>query len=135
MTARSSAIGQHLLADLSGVSAALLRDSGALESLLRAAARAAGATVLGSHFHHFGAGGGVTGVVLLAESHISLHTWPETGFAAADVFMCGHADPQAAIAVLLAALEPGESRIEVVDRGAMSPVVAVPGAAAPARNS
>jgi S-adenosylmethionine decarboxylase len=77
----------------------------------------------------------VTGVVLLAESHISLHTWPETGFAAADVFMCGHADPQAAIAVLLAALEPGESRIEVVDRGAMSPVVAVPGAAAPARNS
>jgi S-adenosylmethionine/arginine decarboxylase-like enzyme len=49
--------------------------------------------------------------------------------------MCGHADLQAAIAVLLAALEPGESRIEIVDRGAMSPVVAVPGAAAPARNS
>jgi len=53
-----------------------LPDSAALESLLRAAARAAGATVLGSHFHHFGAGGGVTGVVLLAESHMSLIPGP-----------------------------------------------------------
>jgi len=118
VTARSAAIGQHLLADLSGVSPQLLRDSGALEALLSAAARAAGATVLGCHFHHFGSGGGVTGVVLLAESHMSLHTWPEAGFAAADIFICGHADPRAAIEVLLAALEPAESRVEIVVRGA-----------------
>jgi S-adenosylmethionine decarboxylase len=118
VTQASHTVGRHLLADLSGISAPLLRDSGALESLLRAAARAAGATVLGSHFHHFGAGGGVTGVVLLAESHLSLHTWPETGFAAADIFMCGRCDPMVAIEVLLAALEPSERRVEVVLRGA-----------------
>jgi S-adenosylmethionine decarboxylase len=74
--------------------------------------------VLGSHFHQFGAGGGVSGVVLLAESHLSVHTWPESGFAAADVFMCGHADPEVAIEVVLAALEPSERRVEVVVRGA-----------------
>jgi S-adenosylmethionine decarboxylase len=117
VTAPAAAIGQHLLADLSGVSAPSLRDADGLEALLRAAARAAGATVLASHFHHFGSGGGVTGVVLLAESHISLHTWPESGFAAVDIFMCGYADPQAAIEVLLAALEPGSARVEIVVRG------------------
>jgi S-adenosylmethionine decarboxylase len=47
--------------------------------------------VLFSHFHAFGEGQGVTGVVLLAESHITIHTWPECGFAAADIFMCGSA--------------------------------------------
>ncbi len=118
MTIPSGPVGRHLLADLSGVSPALLRDAGALDCLLRAAAQAAGATVLGSRFHRFGADGGVTGVVLLAESHLSLHTWPESGFAAADVFMCGHADPEVAMEVVVAALEPGERRVEVVVRGA-----------------
>ncbi len=118
MTAQAAAIGQHVLADFSGVGAELLRDSGALETLLRAAAGAAGATVLASHFHHFGTDGGVTGVVLLAESHMSLHTWPERGFAAADVFMCGCADPMAAIEILSSALEPSDRQIEVLIRGA-----------------
>jgi len=114
----SAVIGKHLLADLSGVGAELLRDSAALESLLRAAARAAGATILGSHFHRFGAGGGVTGVVLLAESHMSVHTWPESGFVAADIFMCGKADPMIAIELLLAALEPEGRHIQLVVRSA-----------------
>lgn len=118
MTAVLRPLGRHLLADLCGVSPALLRDAAALECLLRAAAQAAGATVLGSHFHQFGDSGGVTGVVLLAESHLSVHTWPESGFAAADVFLCGHADPEVAIEVLLTALEPSERRVEVVVRGA-----------------
>jgi S-adenosylmethionine decarboxylase len=115
-------VGKHLLADLSGVSAELLRDSAALEALLRAAAQAAGATILGSHFHHFGAGGGVTGVVLLAESHMSVHTWPESGFVAADIFMCGPADPMIAIELLLAALEPEQRQIRSVARAAATDV-------------
>ena len=106
---------------MTGISAQLLRDASALDALLCAAARAAGATVLASHFQHFGSGGGVTGVVLLAESHMSLHTWPESGFAAADIFMCGDADPRVAIDLLLAALEPGGSRVEVVVRGMPAP--------------
>jgi S-adenosylmethionine decarboxylase len=126
MKAPPAVIGKHLLADLSGISAELLRDSAALEALLRAAAHAAGATVLGSHFHHFGAGGGVTGVVLLAESHMSLHTWPESGFVAADIFMCGHADPMIAIELLLVALEPEHRQVRIVVRAAGTAVTEPP---------
>ena len=109
--------GSHLLADLFGVAADLLRDQIALDVLLRGAAIGAGARVLGSHFHSFGADEGVTGVVLLAESHLSIHTWPESGFAAVDIFMCGAADPGVALEILVGALEPARRRIETVNRG------------------
>jgi S-adenosylmethionine decarboxylase len=111
------AVGQHILADLYGVEPPLLRDAPALERLLRDAARAAGAHVLGSHFHSFGSEGGITGVVLLAESHMSVHTWPESNFAAADIFMCGSADAERALALLLRALAPGRHRIHKAVRG------------------
>lgn len=81
----------HALLDLYGCPPEILADEGRLKKLLAEAARQAGATVLGSHFHTFGGAGGVTGVLLLAESHISIHTWPEHGFAAADAFICGGA--------------------------------------------
>lgn len=108
--------GTHLLADLSGVAPALLADCGRIEALLREAAAAAGATILHSHFHAFGAGQGVTGVVLLAESHISIHTWPEQRFAAADIFMCGASRPELALAVLQAALTPSDCAVRTVRR-------------------
>jgi S-adenosylmethionine decarboxylase len=108
--------GSHLLADLSGIEAALLTDCGTLERLLREAAEAAGARVLHSHFHGFGVGMGVTGVVLLAESHISIHTWPEDGFAAADIFMCGAARPQLALDLIQAALAPHSRVLHTVRR-------------------
>jgi S-adenosylmethionine decarboxylase len=115
--------GSHLLADLYGVAADALRDEGAIEGLLVRSARAAGATVLSSHFHRFGAGEGVTGVVVLAESHITIHTWPEHGFAAADIFMCGQARPQVALDVLLTAFDPASSDVKSVERG-MASVIA-----------
>lgn len=65
-----------------------LYDLKQLEDLLVRAAKSAGARVLNSHFHDFGEKMGKTGVVLLAESHISVHTWPETNYAAIDVFVC-----------------------------------------------
>jgi S-adenosylmethionine decarboxylase len=102
--------GTHVLADLSGIAAEKLSNCAALETLLRNAAEAAGAQVLFSHFHAFGEGQGVTGVVLLAESHITLHTWPECGFAAADIFMCGKAQPELALAVITSALQPCSSQ-------------------------
>lgn len=86
----------HGLLDLYGCPAALLRDAAALEGAMRAAAQQAGATILSAHFHTFDAGGGVTGVLLLAESHITIHTWAEHSFAAADIFLCGSLKPETA---------------------------------------
>lgn len=108
--------GQHLLADLSGIDADRLTSCGAIDHLLRAAAEAAGAHVLHSHFHGFGPGLGVTGVALLAESHISIHTWPEHGYAAADIFMCGDAQPDLALQVLHNALAPQSCRVQTILR-------------------
>ena len=109
-------LGTHLLADLSGVAATHLRDCAALESLLRQAAIEAGAQILHGHFHSFGTGQGVTGVVLLAESHISIHTWPECSFAAVDIFMCGAAQPQLALDVIQNALQAAHCQLQSVRR-------------------
>ena len=81
--------GNHGLLDLYGCDEAILKDEGRLKTALAAAAQAAEATILTEHFHIFGGAGGVTGVLLLAESHISIHTWPEHRFAAIDAFICG----------------------------------------------
>jgi S-adenosylmethionine decarboxylase len=120
-----SSVGSHILADLYGVDAGALRDGVLLESMLCRAAQAAGARVLGSHFHSFGATDGVTGVVLLAESHISIHTWPESGLAAADIFMCGWADPERALAILVAELAPSHRQIRTLARGLAERLVAL----------
>ena len=109
--------GRHLLVDFHGVAAGLLSDCTAIEALLRDAARAAGATPVGGEFHHFGPGLGVTGVLLLQESHISIHTWPEHGFAAVDVFMCGAAQPGQAVAVIETALRPASVTRQEAQRG------------------
>jgi S-adenosylmethionine decarboxylase len=110
--------GQHILADLYGINPMHLNDPDAVERLLRASAQAAGATILSSHFHTFGSGQGVTGVVILAESHISIHTWPEFGFAAVDIFMCGNSEPQRALDVLQQAFSAGSCTVKTIARGA-----------------
>ncbi len=113
--------GLHLLADFHGVDAERLTDTLAIETLLREAARAAGATPVGSNFHPFGPGLGVTGVLLLQESHISIHTWPEHGFAAVDVFMCGSARPERAVDVIEAGLCPTSFSCRDMLRGQRPP--------------
>src|SRR5579872_7014367 len=89
--------GVHLIVDLHG--AERLNDIDHIEATLRRCVEAAQATLLHIHLHHFQPSG-VSGVAVLAESHISIHTWPEAGYAALDVFMCGSADPDACIPVL-----------------------------------
>jgi S-adenosylmethionine decarboxylase len=96
--------GMHLLVDLWGANN--LTDPATIDRALSEAAEAAGATILHSHFHHFGPDGGVSGVLVLAESHISIHTWPERDFAAIDIFMCGACDPHHSLPALRAAFEP-----------------------------
>ncbi len=107
--------GMHLLIDLWGASN--LDDPDLIDRELCAAAAAAGATILHSHFHHFTPNGGVSGVVVLAESHISIHTWPERGFAAVDIFMCGECDPHHAVPVLRAAFRPASIDLSEQRRG------------------
>ena len=121
MNTALSTTGTHLLADFHGVATELLRDARTLERLLRDAADHAGARVLSSHFHTFGEEDGVTGVVLLSESHISIHTWPESAFAAIDVFMCGSAQPQRAIEQLARVLAPKRQWLKEAARGLLGP--------------
>jgi S-adenosylmethionine decarboxylase len=113
-----SALGMHVLADLSEIDPARLRDEASIERILTDAAREAGATVLDAHFHRFGGAGGVTGVVLLAESHITIHTWPEYGIAALDAFMCGRADARRAIDLIARTLGARVVQRVVERRGA-----------------
>ena len=117
MTTPYEPSGIHLLADFHGIDPARLTCADTIDRLLREGARAAGARILHSHFHSFGPAQGVTGVLLLAESHISIHTWPETGFAAADIFMCGNAQPEVAMRVIELALMPASRVMRRIERG------------------
>lgn len=88
-----------------------------VELCLRDAIKASGATLLHIHLHHFTPNGGISGVAVLAESHISIHSWPENGYAALDVFMCGSAEPDKTLDVIKAAFEPDELRCNEILRG------------------
>lgn len=105
-TTAGAPLGRHLLADLYDC-AERLDDAVLIDTALRAAVGAARATLIDVRLHHFGPGQGVTGVALLAESHISIHSWPEHGYAALDFFLCGGAnDADAALAVMVERLRP-----------------------------
>ncbi len=108
-------IGCHLIIECQGRHAHL--DEQALKGLLVRAAGAGGASVLQAHFHPFGAGQGITGVVLLAESHITVHTWPEHDYAAFDIFMCGGCKPELAAKVITAACPGAVTSVKSIRRG------------------
>ncbi len=107
--------GSHLLIDYWGASR--LNDPDLMEKALCEAAETAGATVLHVHVHEFGGGGGVSGVAVLAESHISVHTWPELDYAAFDVFMCGNCEPARAEKVLNSYFKPARKEVSEQKRG------------------
>ena len=106
--------GVHLIVDLHG--AERLDDIEHIEATLRRCVSAAQATLLHIHLHHFQPSG-VSGVAVLAESHISIHTWPEAGYAALDVFMCGSANPDACIPVLREAFSAERVGVNEMLRG------------------
>ncbi|MGE3145161.1 MAG: adenosylmethionine decarboxylase [Pseudorhodoplanes sp.] len=107
--------GAHLIIDL--YDAKKLDDIGHIERALRDCVEASGATLLHIHLHRFEPNGGVSGVAVLAESHISIHSWPENGYAALDVFMCGDAKPEACVPVLREAFKPQRIAVSELLRG------------------
>lgn len=107
--------GTHIILDL--WQASRLDDLAHMEAAMREAIAVCGATLLHIHLHHFTPSGGISGVAVLAESHISVHTWPERDFAAFDVFMCGDAKPENAGPVLQRYFEPGKMNITQHHRG------------------
>lgn len=107
--------GMHLLVDMWG--ADHLDDENVIRHALARATEASGASLLHMHLHRFTDSGGISGVALLAESHISIHTWPERGFAAVDIFMCGACDPTEALPVLKDVFKPRDFQVIEQRRG------------------
>lgn len=107
--------GKHLIIDLFG--AKRLDDIKLIETTLKRCVEVAGATLLHIHLHHFTPNGGVSGVAVLAESHISVHSWPEAHYAAFDVFMCGHAKPELCVDILRQAFSARDVVVKDHKRG------------------
>ncbi len=116
-----TALGHHLLAEFSGCDAAALADLGQVTRAMLQAAEASGATVVTHSFHHFSPHG-VSGAVIIAESHLAIHTWPEHGFAAVDFFSCGPVDMDRGLAVLKAAFGAVEETRLELERGPLRTV-------------
>jgi len=110
-------LGRHLIAEYTGCAPAILNDASYVEESLLEAVRQSGATIVRSVFHHY-APQGVSGVVVIAESHMSVHTWPEYGYAAVDFFTCGQAvDPYRANACLAEKLGCRQAIVSEIKRG------------------
>jgi S-adenosylmethionine decarboxylase len=107
--------GTHLLIDIWGASR--IDDIEWVKETLTDAVYAAGATLLNIDLHHFTPNNGVSGVAVLAESHMSIHTWPERGYAALDVFVCGDCDPYKTLPVLRRAFTPEHIQVAEHKRG------------------
>jgi S-adenosylmethionine decarboxylase len=114
-----NALGRHLLVELHDCDKEVLNDLGFLRKVMLDAAIDCGAVVLGDSFHRFSPQG-VSGVVIIAESHLSIHTWPEYGYAAVDVFTCGTSvRPEKAAEVLVAKLGSRNHSLVEIPRGVL----------------
>jgi len=111
------ALGKHLLLELNDCDPNLLNDLSFIREIMLAAANESGATILGESFHQFSPQG-VSGVILIAESHLSVHTWPEHGYAGADIFTCGtRVKPEKAAEFIIKRLKPRTHSIILLNRG------------------
>ncbi len=116
-----TALGRHLLVEFTGCEPSALANLDGVTAAMLEAARASGATIVTHSFHHFSPHG-VSGAVIIAESHLAIHTWPEHGFAAVDFFSCGAVDMDRGLAVLKAAFAAtGETRL-ALERGPLRTV-------------
>ena len=120
MNERYGALGTHLLVELNDCNPSLLDDMPLVQRALLRAAEEAGATIVGEVFHKFSPIG-VTGIICIAESHISIHTWPEHAYAAVDIFTCGEDfKPRKAANFIAESLQSRQCDITEVQRGGVS---------------
>lgn len=121
-----NALGTHLLLDLKDCNPKLLDDINYIKQVMIGAADEAGATIVGENFHKFDPIG-VTGIIAIAESHLCIHTWPEYGYAAVDIFTCGQGfEPQKAADMLIESLQCKQPSITEIQRGLISELTASP---------
>jgi S-adenosylmethionine decarboxylase proenzyme len=114
-----NALGRHLLIEMQDCDKEVLNDLGYLRDAMVSAAVGCGATVMGESFHHFNPQG-VSGVVVIAESHLSVHTWPEYGYAAVDIFTCGTTvEPERAVEALIEKLRAKNHSLMEIPRGVL----------------
>ena len=126
MNAQFTSLGTHLLMELKDCDPEILDDIDSIRQAMMGAAAEAGATIVGETFHKFSPVG-VTGVVAIAESHLCIHTWPEYGYAAADIFTCGDAfKPYQAAQLIVDKLKCRDSSITEVQRGLLPQSVSAP---------
>jgi S-adenosylmethionine decarboxylase len=112
-----NALGKHLLLELNDCDNTLLNDINTIRNIMLTAAKEAGATILGESFHQFSPQG-VSGVIIIAESHLSIHTWPEHGYAGADIFTCGtRVQPEKAAEVIIKRMKPRTHSVMLMYRG------------------
>ena len=109
-------LGKQIILELYGCPADLLKDLAAVEEIMKAAAEAMGATVVTSTFHHFSPLG-ISGVVVIMESHLTIHTWPEYNYAAIDIFTCGDIQMQKGVAYLMKYLHSETAEVKALERG------------------
>lgn len=120
------ALGRHVLLELRDCNPEKLDDLSFLRHTLLTAAEETGATIIGEIFHQF-APQGVTGVVAIAESHLCIHTWPELGYAAVDIFTCGAAfEPREAARLIIQRVESKDPELSEVMRGDLAARPAIP---------
>lgn len=109
-------IGRHLIAEYYGCDVDVLDDSAFIREHMVEAAIRCGATVMSETFHHFEPHG-VSGTVVISESHLSIHTWPESGYVAVDIYTCGGLDPRPGFRYLAERLGARQSRVQEILRG------------------
>ena len=110
--------GSHLIIDLWNTR--FDNKINSLKKIIKKAVLIANATMLHIHLHRFGKEEGISGVAILAESHISVHTWPERDYIAFDIFMCGDTNPKEAAQFLIDTLKPKKNKITSLRRGVIS---------------
>ena len=126
MNERPRALGTHLLLEMNECDPALLDDMALVKQVLLVAAEEAEATVVGEVFHKFSPVG-VTGIVCIAESHISIHTWPEHGYAAVDIFTCGeNFKPMEAAHFIAEGMQAQHCNVMEVKRGVVNTPISAP---------
>jgi S-adenosylmethionine decarboxylase len=118
------ALGKHVILELHDCDRKCLSNCEFLRATLLEACRRAGATILGNSFHVFSPYDGVSGVIIIAESHLSIHTWPEYSYAAVDIFACGNSlHPERAVEFMVKELKAGNHSTIELERGIINSLV------------